>query len=196
MKEIWIATSNKNKVREFKEMFQDANITVKSLLDLENLIPDIPETGTTFEENAFYKADFLSRMINQPVLADDSGLEIIELDHFPGVNTRRWAYPITDSRIINDLLIEKCKPLERRDAQAVCVLCYIDPVKKVTMYFRGVTKGVITDKPVGANAFASDPIFLLPEIGQTYAELTLPEKNKYSHRAKAFYAFKKWWLGE
>ncbi|WHQ36653.1 RdgB/HAM1 family non-canonical purine NTP pyrophosphatase [Spiroplasma sp. SV19] len=196
MKDIWIATSNKNKVREFNEMFQNVNITVKSLLDLEIPIPEIPETGTTFEENAFCKAAFLSQMINRPVLADDSGLEIIGLDHFPGINTRRWAYPITDNKIINDLLIEKCELLERRDAQAVCVLCYIDPLKKVTMYFRGVTKGVITDEPVGVNAFGYDPIFLLPEIGRTYAELTLTEKNNYSHRAKAFRAFKKWWLGE
>lgn len=195
MTEIWIATSNKNKVREFKQMFQDANIIVKSLLDLENPIPDIPETGITFEENDFCKADFLSKMINKPFLADDSGLEIIGLDYFPGVNTRQWAYPITDSKIINDLLLEKCKLLADRDAQAVCVLCYIDPIKK-TVYFRGVTTGIISDEPIGENAFGYDPIFLLPELGRTYDELTLTEKNKYSHRAKAFHAFKKWWLGE
>lgn len=196
MTEIWIATSNKNKVREFKTMFQDVNITVKSLLDLENPIPDVPETGTTFQENAFFKADFLIQMINKPVLADDSGLEIIGLDHFLGVNTRRWAHPITDNKIINDLLIEKCKLLEHRDAQAVCVLCYIDPIKKITMSFWGVTTGVITTEPVGENAFGYDPIFLLPKLNLTYAELTLTKKNKYSHRAKEFHAFKKWWLGE
>ncbi|WP_425380539.1 RdgB/HAM1 family non-canonical purine NTP pyrophosphatase [Spiroplasma endosymbiont of Stenodema calcarata] len=182
MKEIWIATSNKNKVREFQDMFQNVNIIVKSLLDLTNPIPEIPETGTTFKENAFCKADFLSKLINKPVLADDSGLEIIGLDHFPGVNTRRWAYPITDNKIINDLLIEKCQLLERRDAQAICALCYIDPIKEVRMFFEGVTEGLITDKAIGHNAFGYDTIFLIPELGRTYAELTLTEKNKYSHR--------------
>ncbi|MFW4370756.1 MAG: RdgB/HAM1 family non-canonical purine NTP pyrophosphatase [Spiroplasma sp. hy2] len=195
MNEIWIATSNNNKVREFKEMFEGINIIVKSLLDLIVPVPEIPETGTTFEENAFLKADYLSKMLNKPVLADDSGLEIIGLGNFPGVNTRRWAEAITDNNIINNLLIEKCRSLEERDAQAVCVLCYINPSTNETRYFRGITKGLITEKPVGNNVFGYDAIFFLPEIGQTYAELTVEEKNKYSHRSKAFQMFKKWWLG-
>ncbi len=157
-------------------------------------MPEIPETGTSFEENSFLKADYLFKMLNKPVLSNDSGLEIIGLGNFPGVNTRRWAEPINNI-IINNLLIEKCLLLEERDAQAVCVLCYINPSTNETNYFRGITKGLITEKPVGNNVFGYDAIFFLPEIGQTYAELNVEEKNKYSHRSNAFQIFKKWWLG-
>ncbi|AGM25992.1 dITP/XTP pyrophosphatase [Spiroplasma syrphidicola EA-1] len=195
MHEIWIATNNKNKVREFTAIFAEMNVTVKSLLDLPTVI-DIPEEGTTFLENAYQKAAYLAHKINKPVLADDSGLEIIGLNNFPGIFTKRWALPITDNNLINQMLIDKCANLTDRSAQAVCTLVYLNPLNGKEGSFTGITKGEITTTPIGDNNFGYDPIFKVEELNKTYAQLTLAEKNQYSHRAKAVNQFKEWWKKE
>ncbi|AGM24976.1 RdgB/HAM1 family non-canonical purine NTP pyrophosphatase [Spiroplasma chrysopicola] len=195
MHEIWIATNNKNKVWEFTAIFAEMNVTVKSLLDLPTKI-DIPEEGTSFFENAYQKAAYLAHKINKPVLADDSGLEIIGLNNFPGIFTKRWALPITDNNLINQMLIDKCENLVDRSAQAVCTLVYFNPLNGKKGSFTGITKGEITLIPIGENNFGYDPIFKVQELNKTYAQLTLTEKNHYSHRAKAVNQFKEWWKKE
>ena len=192
MQEIIIATNNANKVKEYQELFAQLNVNVKSLLDFD-FISEIDETGTTFAENSLIKAQYLSEFLKVPVLADDSGLEIIELDNFPGIYTKRWAAPILDNKIVNNLLLEKCKGLTDRSARAVCALSYVDSQRNVVKTFLGITNGEIALEPRGDDAFGFDLIFLLPELNKTYGELSLHEKNQYSHRSKAIKLFMDWY---
>ncbi|WP_368486498.1 RdgB/HAM1 family non-canonical purine NTP pyrophosphatase [Spiroplasma sp. DGKH1] len=192
MQEIIIATNNVNKVKEYQELFALFNINVKSLLDFD-FIGEIDETGTTFEENSLIKAQYLSEFLKVPVLADDSGLEIIGLNNFPGIYTKRWAAPILDNKIVNNLLLEKCKDLTDRSARSVCALSYVDSQHNIAKTFLGVTNGEIVLEPRGEASFGFDSIFLLPELNKTYSELSLHEKNQYSHRSKAIKLFMDWY---
>ncbi|MEB3100414.1 XTP/dITP diphosphatase [Ferviditalea candida] len=190
-----IATRNKGKVKEFAELFEEFGINVRSLNDFEN-VPEIVEDGATFAENALKKATAVASVLHLPVLADDSGLTVDLLDGKPGVFSARFAGEKATDQMNNEKLIaELRKQTERRGlrnsapylspAQFVCVLALYNPERNEAMQAEGRCEGFIVEKPRGSLGFGYDPLFYLPEVGKTMAELDTHEKNRISHRARA-----------
>ncbi|WP_100373682.1 XTP/dITP diphosphatase [Bacillus sp. FJAT-45037] len=192
-KSIIIASKNKGKVREFEQMFESRGYIVKSLLDYDE-IPDIAETGVTFEENAKIKAETLANILNEMVIADDSGLVVDALDGRPGVYSARYAgEDKSDQANLKKVLEEMIDvPAEDRTARFVCMIAVAEPNQK-TFSVQGACEGVITREPVGKNGFGYDPIMHIPSYNKTMAELNSTEKNKISHRARALEALMKIW---
>lgn len=185
MKQIMIATKNEGKVKEFAELFQRHGIHVKSLLDVEDSV-DVEETGTTFAENAILKAETISKITGEAVIADDSGLVIDALDGRPGVYSARYAGEQKNDEANIDKVLSELKevPLEKRTAHFVCVIAVAVPGKE-TETFTGTCDGLIMRERSGKNGFGYDPIFYLSQKGSTMGELTKQEKNRVSHRALA-----------
>jgi len=182
---IVIASKNEGKIREIQAMLEDLDIEILSLNDYQE-IPDINEDGTSFFENALKKAKVVSEHTGEMVLADDSGLEVEYLGGNPGVYSSRYSgADATDSLNIKKLL----KSLEgvsvhKRGASFRCVLILYRPDGKY-FSFEGRLHGIIHDKPVGDAGFGYDPVFFLPELGLTVAQLPPEMKNRISHRARA-----------
>ena len=184
MKEIFIATRNKGKVEEIKSFLRDLQIEFLSLLDRPE-IPDIEETGKTFEENALIKAKSIYDIVNIPVLADDSGLEVDYLNGEPGVYSARYAgEKATDTENCKKLLVKlENVNTENRKARFRCVLVLYNG--NDIEYFNGECEGRITEKMRGSSGFGYDPLFLPAGYTKTFAELDLETKNRISHRGKA-----------
>lgn len=189
MKTIWIATSNLHKVEEFKTMF-GKDVCVKCLKDFDKTL-DIIEDGKTFEENALIKARALFNKIHEPVISDDSGLEVDAMNKEPGVHSARWMGEDTSYTIKNQAIIDAVKGKDKT-ARFVCVIAYIDQNGQEHTY-RGTIEGQINDKIVGENGFGYDPIFYYPPFKTTTANVSEEMKNKVSHRGKALEAFLKDW---
>ncbi|MBF0706345.1 MULTISPECIES: XTP/dITP diphosphatase [Bacillales] len=185
MRKLLIATKNEGKVREFKRRFESEELTVISLLDLEEA-PDVAETGHTFAENAVLKAEAIMKLTNQPVIADDSGLVIDALDGDPGVYSARYAGLDKNDEANMDKVLEEMKnvPEEDRGASFQCILAVAIPGQN-TEVFSGSCKGTIAFERSGNYGFGYDPIFYLPSYGKTMAELSPEEKNAISHRGQA-----------
>lgn len=184
LSEILIATKNVGKAAEFKRIFGEKGITVKTLLDLPD-VPEIIEDGKTFEENALKKAQTLTDKLNMAVLADDSGLSIDYLNGQPGVYSARYAGDHNDAANRQKVL-EKLKGVDdiNRGAHFNCALVVTAPDKKPLVKV-GIVDGRITTSEKGENGFGYDSIFYYPEYKRTFAELTQDEKNKISHRGRA-----------
>lgn len=189
MKTIWIATSNLHKVEEFKTML-GKDVCVKCLKDFDKTL-DIIEDGKTFEENALIKARALFNEIHEPVISDDSGLEVDAMNKEPGVHSARWMGEDTSYTIKNQAIIDAVKGKDKT-AHFVCVIAYIDQNGQEHTY-RGTIEGQINDKIVGENGFGYDPIFYYPPFKTTTANVSEEMKNKVSHRGKALEAFLKDW---
>lgn len=192
MKTIWIATSNLHKVEEFQTML-GKDVEIKCMKDLDHSI-EIIENGQTFEENALIKARALYNEIHQPVISDDSGLEVDAMNKEPGVHSARWMGENTPYTIKNQAIIDAVKGKER-SARFVCVIAYIDEDGKEHTY-RGTIEGQINDEIVGENGFGYDPIFYYPPFKTTTANVSEEMKNSVSHRGRALEAFLKEWGGE
>ena len=192
MKEIVIATKNKGKIKDFELLFHPYSITVKSLVDLEEM-QEIEETGSTFEENAAIKAEAISKMLNKPVIADDSGVEIDALNGAPGVYSARYAGMDKDDEANNQKVLAGLKDVafQERTARFVCVLAIAEP-NKPTIFKRGECEGHIGMEPLGEYGFGYDPLFYPLGYDQTMAQLTPEEKNKISHRKKALEQLHDW----
>jgi len=190
MNEIIIATRNQGKAREFKDFFAPYHITVKSLMDLEDL-PDIAETGKTFEENAALKAEQIATLVNLPVLADDSGLIVDALDGRPGVYSARYAGEKKDDQANIDKVLTEMRnvPKESRTARFICVLAGAVPGRE-TIFCKGYCEGEIGFVQKGENGFGYDPIFIPEDYDETMAELSSDEKNNISHRKHAMQQLK------
>jgi len=186
-KQIIIATRNKDKARELKTLLFDAGITARTLdeVDPERKISEVEETGTTLEENALLKARTISAVLGEPAIADDTGLEVDALDGAPGIYAARYAGEgCSYADNVNKLLIALADvPTSERTARFRTVACYTDGEKELTS--EGVVEGLITDTPLGEDGFGYDPVFLIPHLEKTYAQLTNEEKNSLSHRSKA-----------
>ncbi|ADL08516.1 XTP/dITP diphosphatase [Thermosediminibacter oceani] len=184
MMDLVIATKNRGKLKEFKEMLSDIPLNIISLLDFPGI--EVEESGSTFEENAVMKAKKVLELTGIASLGDDSGLEVAALGGRPGVHTARFAGPgAGDVDNINKLLNElKGVPWEKRQARFVCCLCFALPDGRVFVEY-GYLKGLITFEPRGTMGFGYDPVFFVPELGKTLAEATPEEKNAVSHRARA-----------
>ncbi len=183
---VLVATSNPGKYREIKEGLAPLGWTLFSLLDYPFKLP--PEEGATFEDNAILKAAYAAKQSGLPTLADDSGLEVAALGGEPGVYSARYGNKMTDTER-NVYLLERLKgiPPERRKAKFVAVLAMAYPDGYLELY-RGETEGEILEAPRGEWGFGYDPLFYLPEVGKTFAEMTLEQKAAHSHRGKALRA--------
>jgi XTP/dITP diphosphohydrolase len=190
-----MASRNPGKIREFGALLADYGVKLLSLADFPRL-PEIPEEGATFAENAAAKAMAVARLTNHPALADDSGLMVDALNGAPGVFSARYAQdrtaprPPTDADNWGKLLDElKNVPWAARGARFVCELALATPEGRL-LTARGECAGVIALEPQGDTGFGYDPVFWVPEYGATMAQLGPEIKNKISHRAQALAAFK------
>jgi XTP/dITP diphosphohydrolase len=186
MNSIVVASTNAHKVKEIAAILKPYGWEVKSLLDFPNL-PEVKETGATFEENAILKATTIAKVLNQPVLADDSGIEVDALNGMPGVLSARWAGSQKNDEANLNLLLSQLAdvPAERRTARYVCVAAYATPAGE-TKTARGEWEGIVGFELAGSNGFGYDPIFYLPELGKSVAELSSAQKDEKSHRHRAF----------
>ena len=186
--DIILASNNANKLREMKEKLSKYGMNVISQKEAGYDI-EVEETGSTFAENAILKATEINKLSGNPVIADDSGLEIDYLNGAPGIYSARFAGEnATDEDKINKVLeLMKGVPEEKRTARFKCDICYIDENKEQHI-FEGVAEGKIGLKPAGNNGFGYDPIFIC-EKNTTFAELSGVEKNSISHRGKAIEMF-------
>lgn len=194
MRTLVLATKNQGKIKELVKATEGMNIKVLSLLDFPEC-PDSPETGDTFEANASQKALFYEKYTQLPCLADDSGLEVDALDGRPGVLSARYAGESATDNDNNQKLVQELMavPESERTARYVCALSYAEN-GEIIKCFHGFCKGKILLEPRGSGGFGYDPYFLLDEVGKTAAEITIEEKQKISHRGKAFELWKEWFL--
>jgi XTP/dITP diphosphohydrolase len=188
-KKILIATTNAGKFAELSEML-DREIDWVSLRDFKNITP-VAEDGKTFAENARKKALGYAKQTGLWTIADDSGLVIDALDGLPGVKSARFSgskdkdRKIVDKKNVEKVLkLLKSVPCEKRTARFVCCLCLASP-KKILIETEGQLEGIIAEKPVGENGFGYDPIFFVPHLNKTVAQLSAEEKNAISHRGQA-----------
>ena len=185
MNEVIIATKNPGKAKEFEHLFASKNISVRTLLDYPE-IGDIDETGETFEENAVIKAETISEQLNKMVIGDDSGLMVDALDGRPGIYSARYAGEPKDDQANIDKVLDELSNVaeENRSARFYCALAIAIPGKE-TITVSGTCEGEILNERRGINGFGYDPVFFVPELGKSMAELPSEEKNRISHRANA-----------
>ncbi|WP_419660541.1 Ham: nucleoside-triphosphatase [Desulfosarcina variabilis str. Montpellier] len=180
-----IATRNKGKTAEIRDLLDTFPITIKNLDDF-GPIPEVIEDGETFDDNAYKKASFTARVLGYPALADDSGLMVDALGGAPGVHSARYAGPeATDEQRCQKLLAQMENEPERK-AAFMCVISIAVPTGPALTY-EGRCEGLITRAPVGDQGFGYDPVFYYPPFEKTFAQLTMAEKSQVSHRGKALY---------
>ena len=185
---VILASKNPHKLTELSVILSQHGFKI-ALESEYGLDIDVDETGTTFEENSLLKAEAVMKASGLPVLADDSGLMVDALDGAPGVYSARYGHKSSDGER-TAILLENMKdvPDEKRTAKFVCVItCLWPDGRKIVA--RGECPGVITREVHGENGFGYDPVFYLPELGMTYAELPSEQKNAISHRARALQDF-------
>lgn len=194
MRRVLIATSNPGKLRDFAGAAAAHGITIAALPDLDS-VPSVSEDGATFEANARKKAEHYSRFApGEMVLADDSGLEVNALGGAPGVRSARYAATAegnADDRANNMRLLRELSGITDRNARFVCVIAAAQDGHTLAT-FRGEAEGSILQAPRGAGGFGYDPLFLVPALGKTFAELESEEKAAVSHRGAAFRKFLEW----
>ncbi|HEV2653570.1 MAG TPA: XTP/dITP diphosphatase [Ktedonobacteraceae bacterium] len=185
MRALLLATTNRHKLDEYRAIFSTLPFTLLSLADI-RLDMDVEETGTTFLENAELKAHAYAQAAGMLSLADDSGLEIDALGGAPGVYSARFAGVNTPYEERFRLIFERLQgiPQSQRTARFHCVISVAEP-SGYCRSVEGVMEGVIADAARGAHGFGYDPIFWLPELGKTSAELPPEQKNSISHRGRA-----------
>ena len=192
-KTIVIATRNPGKAKEFAALFAKEGYQIKTLLDYPDL-PDVEETGMTFEENARLKAETIAQLLQQPVLADDSGLVVDALNGMPGIFSARFAGERKSDAANNAKLLHELTnvPDEQRTAHFHCTLVFAAPQKE-SLVVEADWDGRIARIPQGDNGFGYDPLFIVPGYDKTSAELTSEEKNKISHRGMAVKELERTW---
>ncbi len=177
---LYVATKNNGKIKEINKIMESAGIICKSFPDME----DIEETGSTFEENAKIKADFLSaKLKDEYVIADDSGLSVDALQGAPGIYSARYSGSHGDDKANNMKVLKEMQGIENRKCRFICEIA-LSKNGKTIQTFHGELEGEVGYEEKGENGFGYDSIFLLPN-GKTTAEIESEEKNKISHRYKA-----------
>jgi len=182
---LLLATNNRAKVKEYARLLQGIPYRIVSPEDV-NISEQVEETGSSFEENAILKAKRYVELSGLTTIADDSGLEVDALGGEPGVRSARYAGEGSSDKERIDFLLKKLAdvPWEKRHAQFRCVIAIAYPDGKVQIC-QGQCRGILTFKPLGDNGFGYDPVFYLPDLHKTMAELSMKEKNAISHRGKA-----------
>jgi len=184
--EVVLATRNRHKVEELAALLGDLGIRIRTLADFPHA-PEVDEDGATCEANAIKKACEIARATGLTAVADDTGLEVDALDGRPGVYAARYAgehatYEDNCRKLVQEL---EGVPHERRTARFITVAAIAVPGGPVQVT-QGVLTGYITDKASGSKGFGYDPVFYVPELKATLAEISAEQKNRISHRAKAF----------
>ena len=198
-KVILIATNNQGKAIEFRNMLEPRGYEVKTLAEFPEL-PEIEETGSTFEENALLKANTLHDLTGKIVMADDSGLKVDALNGEPGIYSARYSGKDHDDVANYTKLIKELEGLsiDERTAHFHTVLAVVGPDRE-PMVVEGSVDGYILEEPIGHNGFGYDPVFYVEEFGKSFAQIPIEEKNKVSHRARALKKLDAQfddWLGE
>ena len=186
IRELVLATRNRHKVTELVALLRDLGITIRSLDEFPDA-PDVVEDGATCEANAIKKARAIAELTGLPAVADDTGLEVDALGGRPGVYAARYAgegatYEDNCRKLLRELT---GVPRERRTARFLTVAAIALPSDGVRVA-QGMLDGVIAEEASGALGFGYDPVFFVPELGKTLAQLSADQKNMISHRAKAF----------
>jgi XTP/dITP diphosphohydrolase len=181
MHTLIFATNNRNKVAEIQSLV-GPNFTIIPLKEA-GIDIDIPEPHDQLEANALEKAMTIFNMTNQNCFSEDTGLEILALDGAPGVKSARYAGENSNPQANIDLVLSKMTGVENRTAQFRTVICLI--WENQTYYFEGICKGQILNNMQGENGFGYDPIFVPDGASKSFANMTMEEKNTYSHRKKA-----------
>ncbi len=187
---VVLASKNKHKLVEISKITERFGIELVLQSEL-GIDLDVEETGTTFEENSFLKADAVMKATGLPALADDSGIAVDALNGEPGIYSARYGFDDSlDDWGRLQLLLKNTEhvPDGERQAQFVCVITMVTPAGQV-IQARGEIHGELTREPRGENGFGYDPIFYYPPLGKTTAELSSAEKNQVSHRANALNLF-------
>lgn len=185
-REILIASRNKGKIAEIQQIFADVPVKLRTLADFPDA-PEVEETGKTFSENARLKAVAYARHANLWALADDSGLEIDALEGRPGIHSAHYAGKHGADGSNNDKVFRELENIidEKRTARFRAAMVLANPQGVILAESEGSVEGLITRELRGSAGFGYDPLFLVPEFGQTMAELGLEIKNRISHRAQA-----------
>ncbi len=179
------ATGNAGKMKEIRRIMADTGMEILSMKEA-GIWPDIQEDGGTYEENALIKARAVAALTDTLVLADDSGLEVDWLDREPGIHSARYMGEDTPYSVKNADIIARLEgvPEEKRTARFVCAIAAVFPDGR-ELTVRAAIEGRIGYEERGGNGFGYDPIFYVPELHKTTAELTEDEKNQVSHRGRA-----------
>ena len=190
-RKILVATGNPGKIAEIRAML-DADVQWLGLADFDNIV-EVEEDGATFAENARKKATGYAKATGLWTIADDSGLVVDALGGAPGIKSARFSgekskdahRTLIDHRnIAKALELIKGVPAEKRTARFVCCLCLASP-EKVLIETEGTLEGLIAEREIGKNGFGYDPVFFVPHLKKTVAQLTAEEKNAISHRGNA-----------
>lgn len=189
---LLLGTQNNGKLKEMRA-FLGTRCEVVGLSDLGRDIPEVPENENTYYEHALKKAVSYQRLMGIPCVADDSGLEIDALGGAPGVHSATFGgvgleWPQRWAHVLKQL---KAFPPNRWTARFRCVLCFYDG-KAAPLFFEGITEGRILPEPVGDRGFGYDPIVFSNELGTAFAQASIADKNRVSHRAKALKLFADW----
>ena len=181
--EIILATNNKHKLKEVREILSPHHIIVYGLSDLSSQLPPVEENGTTYAENALIKAKAVQKLTKMPIISDDSGLEITALNHEPGIHSARYAESLGGHDNAIKEILKRLSDKEDRSAQFVCDIVLLN-VEEKPLVFEGIAKGTIAKEKMGEGGFGYDPIFISDETKECFAVMK-ENKNTVSHRAKA-----------
>ena len=184
---IVLATSNTNKLKEIQGLLKDFPVAIKSLADF-GPMPEPVEDGETFDENAYKKAIHYAKVLGVPCLADDSGLAVDALDGRPGVYSARYTGPGATDWDNCEKLLGEMAGTTKRTAHFVCVLSLATPAGPA-LTWEARCDGEITHERRGESGFGYDPVFFSPELGKTFAEVSMAEKSSVSHRGRALADF-------
>lgn len=187
---VVLASKNKHKLEEISQITEKFGMELVLESDL-GVDIDVEETGSTFEENSFLKAEAVMKATGLPALADDSGIAVDALNGGPGIYSARYGFDESlDDWGRLQLLLKNTEqvPDERRQAKFVCVITLVTPQQEI-IQARGEVHGMLLRTPAGQSGFGYDPIFYYPPLGKSLAELTPEEKNQVSHRANALQVF-------
>lgn len=186
-----VATRNRHKVREIAVLLAEAGLDIEAVT-IDQVAPqaELVEDEDTFEGNALAKARQASAACHLPAIADDSGIEVDALGGAPGVRSARWAGEPSDDTRNNDKMLREMAgiPEGKRTARYRCAAAFVDVARNLEVVRSGACEGTLLAAPRGTGGFGYDPLFLIPSLGKTMAEIDLSEKNRLSHRAVAFRA--------
>ncbi|MBM9536754.1 XTP/dITP diphosphatase [Desulfobulbus alkaliphilus] len=184
---IVLATGNSKKLEEIKDLLKEFPVAIKSLADF-GPMPEPVEDGATFDDNAYKKALHYAKVLGLPCLADDSGLVVDALDGRPGVYSARYAGPGATDWQNSEKVLQEMAGKENRAAHFVCVLSLATPGGPA-LTWEARCDGELTTERRGESGFGYDPIFFFPELGKTFAEISMEEKSRVSHRGRALAEF-------
>lgn len=191
MQELVVATTNRGKLREIKDLLKDLPLKITSLADYPDA-PEVVEDGKTFAQNAIKKAATIALFTNKLTLGEDSGLQVAHLGNAPGIYSARFSGQHPTDKKNNAKLLRSLRnvPAQKRGARYRCYAALVDQ-KGIIDVFSGSCSGFITTRSKGKNGFGYDPLFYIPRYDQTFGQLDPAIKAKMSHRARAFKKLKK-----